>query len=961
MPELGPIAIVGIAFAVVYGGSLALLALYGLHSLWLLHRFHRTAPAARAQEAAEAARPSLPDADLPAVLVQLPVFNERDVVHRICQAAGELDWPRDRLHIQLLDDSTDDSVEIGRAAIAQLRAAGLQATHLHRDDRSGFKAGALEAGMQVCDAPYIAIFDADFIPRPDFLRRAIVPLLADPDLALVQGRWEHHNPEANRLTAAQSIGIDAHFAIEQSARAWSGLAMNFNGTCGLWRRAAIQAAGGWEHETLTEDLDLSYRAQLAGWRCTYRMGLAVPGELPADIDAFRAQQFRWAKGSQQCTRKLMPRIWRSGWPLHKRIAALLHMSHYAVHPLMLVSLLCAPVALWLAPMPPWPVLAAGTVAFLIGVFAPILTYIVSQRSLRQRPALQVLRRIPVLAAIGTGIAVSNARAVWEAWLGVDSPFVRTPKSGSAGTGTGSYRASRTTGLPEIACGLWAMLGIGLSIVAARPWATPLLVIYSSGFLVVGMLCLRSWLDRQRQRVAQAPRLAGRSLAGLGAIGLLGLLAYGMLAGHPQAWMQDPLHFAGWGLCAGAAYLAAVVLARGRSGAGLGLVIAVGCVCALGISLGLAPSDDLNRYIVEGRQVALGQNPYQVPPMAVADGGLPGHRIPDEVFAGLNHPDWTAIYPPGALYLQALVAHASTGLLAMRLAALAATLLAVGVMAVVLLQRGRPIGDLILVAWNPVLPLWLAGEGHNDAFLLPLLALAILLLDQRQRLGGVVAASLAALVKPFAVWALLPPLLRGSKRLWLLPPLLAALAYLPFAGAGLGLVHSLGRFGAEKHFHGAIDPVLRSGLGALGLGASTVAMLTPSLLIGLLVFGAALLIWRDHRRLAVHGGGDAAALTAKLLALFFLCLPTLHPWYLASLVLLLPMLPHPALLLWTAMTPIYWLHGLHMQDGVVWAEVPWVTALAHAPCLLLLGWDMTVRSKPWRLAPAALPVPTTSRS
>ena len=232
--------------------------------------------------------------------------------------------------------------------------------------------------MAISEAEYVAIFDADFVPRPDFIQRAMKPFLQDDKLALVQGRWEHHNRGHNMLTKLQAIGIDGHFAVEQSARAWSGIAMNFNGTCGMWRRSAIDDSGGWEHETLTEDLDLSYRAQLKGWRCTYRLGMDVPGELPAHINAWRSQQFRWAKGSQQTARKLWPRIRRSNWSWGHKLAALLHLTHYAVHPFMLMSLLAAPIALWLCPTPPMPLLMAGLVAFLIGVFSPITTYIVSQ-------------------------------------------------------------------------------------------------------------------------------------------------------------------------------------------------------------------------------------------------------------------------------------------------------------------------------------------------------------------------------------------------------------------------------------------------------------------------------------------------------------------------------------------------------------------------------------------------------
>lgn len=485
----------------LYVLAVAALALYGLHSLWLLALFLRHRKGAKAQAEREAATPLPPDAELPHVLVQLPVFNERDVVVRVLDSISRLDWPKDRLHIQLLDDSTDDSVEIGRKAVATLRTTGIDAVSIHRTDRTGYKAGALENGMKACDAPFIAIFDADFTPNPDFLRIAIKPLLADPGLALVQGRWEHLNRDDNILTQAQAVGIDGHFAVEQGARGWSGLPMNFNGTCGLWRRTAITDAGGWEHDTLTEDMDLSYRAQLVGWRCTYRIGLGVPGEVPADVNAWRSQQFRWAKGSIQTAIKLLPRIWRGPWSLHAKVCSSLHMTHYLVHPLILLSLFCAPLALLLVGtgVIPWFVLLLGVFSFAVGASAPILVYIVSQLTLHGSKGWRNLRSLPILAAIGTGIAISNGQAVWQAVRGQQSAFVRTPKAGASGTG--SYRAKAHSGIPEAFCAIWAIVGMTVGFIGAHTWITPLLAIYLSGFAWMSIHCIRE----RRARAAKMVR------------------------------------------------------------------------------------------------------------------------------------------------------------------------------------------------------------------------------------------------------------------------------------------------------------------------------------------------------------------------------------------------------------------------------------------------------------------------
>ncbi len=480
--------------AVIYAVAVGALAIYALHSLWLLGRFLRHRRSAAAAEAAELATP-LTD-ELPHMLVQLPVFNERDVVDRLVESVGRLDWPRDRLHLQLLDDSTDDSVQIGAAACANLRAQGLDCVQVCRPNRAGFKAGALEFGMSQNDAPFIAIFDADFVPPADFLTRAIRPLLADPGLALVQGRWDHLNRTENALTRAQAIGIDGHFAVEQGARAWSGLAMNFNGTCGMWRRSAIIAGGGWEHDTLTEDMDLSYRVQLAGWRCTYRLGLAVPGEIPSSVNAWRAQQFRWAKGSLQTAMKLLPLVWRSQWNLVEKIAATLHMTHYLVHPLILISLLMAPLALLAAATVPKSILVLGLGSFIVGAATPPVTYLTAQLVLYGLPGLKRMALLPALAAFGTGIAVSNTRAAWQAFTGKVSPFVRTPKGGALGAkaSTSSYRSRSASGIPELCCALWAALAMVVGYGFHPWWVSPMLLVYCSGFL---------WMAVQTMREARA--------------------------------------------------------------------------------------------------------------------------------------------------------------------------------------------------------------------------------------------------------------------------------------------------------------------------------------------------------------------------------------------------------------------------------------------------------------------------
>src|ERR671930_1944350 len=265
-----------------------------------------------------------PPAEWPSVTVQLPLYNERYVARRVLEAVGRLDYPRDRLEIQVLDDSTDDTRVIVAEAASQLRARGLTVVHLHRRERTGFKAGALAAGLKEARGEFLAIFDADAVPEPDFLRKTI-PHFTEAWLAVVQTRWGHLNREFSLLTVAQALGIDGHFAVEQSARFWGNLLLNFNGTAGVWRKAAIEDAGGWTHDTLTEDLDLSYRAQLRGWRIVYVSNLIAPAEVPVEMNAFKSQQHRWAKGSIQTARKLLPEIVKAPLPLWTKYQAFVHL------------------------------------------------------------------------------------------------------------------------------------------------------------------------------------------------------------------------------------------------------------------------------------------------------------------------------------------------------------------------------------------------------------------------------------------------------------------------------------------------------------------------------------------------------------------------------------------------------------------------------------------------------------
>ncbi|NEV62799.1 glycosyltransferase [Thiorhodococcus minor] len=421
---------------------------------------------------------ALADAELPDVLVQLPLYNEGELVERILRAAMALDWPRDRLQVQVLDDSTDGSLEVSQRAVAAARREGLHVELLHRTRRTAFKAGALAEGLARSDAPYVAIFDADFLPPRDFLRRTVAVLAAEPGMAYVQARWAHVNRDESLLTRVQARLLDSHFRVEQEARWRLGLPVPFNGTCGLWRRAAIDDAGGWEGDTLTEDLDLSLRARLRGWRSGYLLDLEVPGVLPVSVRAWRVQQFRWTKGFVQCFVKLMPRIWRgSELPIWQRLM----ISFQIGQPLAFV-LGAGCLLLGLPFMAGTAVAGSGlgsiaVVASVLGFAAPIafLTSAGTGGGPR-RTAVEVLGAL----AFTSGLLLSNARGGLEALLGYRTEFVRTPKTRAKGH---PARLRWRNGFLELGTGL-ALLGF---VLLEQPFAVIYLALLISGLVGVGVM------------------------------------------------------------------------------------------------------------------------------------------------------------------------------------------------------------------------------------------------------------------------------------------------------------------------------------------------------------------------------------------------------------------------------------------------------------------------------------------
>ncbi len=437
--------------------------------------------------------PVLPEDTLPHVTVQLPIYNEQYVVKRLLDAVTALDYPRDKLHIQVLDDSTDNTTRLLAHLVVTKQREGFDVRHLHRSDRTGYKAGALAQGLAQTDSDIIAIFDADFVPPPHFLRATVPYLVADTTLGVVQTRWTHLNDGDNWLTQAQRLAVDSHFVIEQTARHRCGLVLPFNGTGGVWRAQAIRDAGGWSDDTLTEDCDLSYRAQLCGWRALYLPDVAVPGELPVQLAAYRQQQARWAQGNTQCFVKHAGKLGRLGWLA--RWMALQNLGQYIPQLLMLVlwlllpPLILANVPLRIAPLG------------LIGIVPPLL-YIVSQRALTPK-WYQHLLAFPFLVLVGTGLIHSNARAVLLGFWSRGGEFKRTPKFTGAWQHN-PYALRRTLPLlGDLAFTLYACWGVAVAW-QHNPTVLPYALLHALAFAFVMLWqLLEQWQIAQRRRVVTA--------------------------------------------------------------------------------------------------------------------------------------------------------------------------------------------------------------------------------------------------------------------------------------------------------------------------------------------------------------------------------------------------------------------------------------------------------------------------
>ncbi len=487
---------------VAYALAAVWLALYGVNTLVLTFLYLRHQ------------RQVLSDPPLdtyPRVTVQLPIFNEAHVIERLVDSAVRLSYPRDRLQIQVLDDSVDETTRLAQKRIAYHRSRGVDIQLIHRDRRIDFKAGALREGMKSAKGEFIALFDADFIPPRDFLVRTVPFFLSRPRLGFIQTRWGHINNLYSSLTRAQAIALDGHFVVEQTARQRSGLFINFNGAAGLWRRECIEDAGGWQGDTLCEDMDLSYRAQLAGWESLYLPDVVCPAEIPAQIHAFRQQQSRWARGSIRCALKLWHPILTVPLSAVKRLQGLIHLTGYLVHPLMLLVLFLSVPLLLMRQSVAFPL----TYLSLASLGPPTL-YALAQRSLYP-DWVRRLSHLSVLVLLGMGIQLSNTRAIYEEVRRKNHRFSRTPKF-RLEKPRDDWRRSRYAlsfdwiALGEILAALYALLGVVVAWQQANYFTIPFLMLYVLGFGYVASLTILHSTQSWTRGRARAPRTR-TSLAG----------------------------------------------------------------------------------------------------------------------------------------------------------------------------------------------------------------------------------------------------------------------------------------------------------------------------------------------------------------------------------------------------------------------------------------------------------------
>ena len=492
-----------LAMMIPYFIVLFVLAVYGMHRYWLVYDYYKYAR--------NVPGPPPPASHWPRVTIQLPIFNERYVIERLVEAVSRFDYPRELLDIQVLDDSTDETQQVASDCVYRFAAHGLPIRYIHRTNRAGFKAGALENGLKSAQGEFVCIFDADFLPEPDFLRRTI-PYFQNPAIGMVQTRWTYLNRDYSLLTQVETILLDGHFVVEHGARSRRGTFFNFNGTAGVWRRQAIEDAGGWQHDTLTEDTDLSYRAQLHGWKFLYLPNIECASELPIDMNGFKAQQARWAKGLMQTAKKILPQVFASKVPWYIKAEAFFHLTANISYPLMvLLSTMLLPAMIvrfyqgWLQ------MLIIDLPLFLASTCSISSFYLVAQKELRPKSWWRTILYMPFVMATGIGISVRNAQAVIEALVGKKSEFARTPKykiEGKRDTFVAKKYRNKAGWMPyaEIFLGAYFALTVVYAILNENYATVPFLLLYVWGYLYTGFMSLGQAYFVHLRLAVEAPEM-----------------------------------------------------------------------------------------------------------------------------------------------------------------------------------------------------------------------------------------------------------------------------------------------------------------------------------------------------------------------------------------------------------------------------------------------------------------------
>ena len=848
--------------------------------------------------------------DYPAVTTQIAIFNELNVAERIIRSVAAMEYPKDKHFIQVLDDSTDETYDLVKEIVDDLSSKGLHIEHLHRKDRSGFKAGALAEALKSCKSEFVAIFDADFIPPKDYLLKAVPHFFRGEKIGLIQARWGHVNRNASLLTKVQALGIDGHFAVEQSARNWNGLYMNFNGTAGIMSVKAIEEAGGWSDDTLTEDMDLSYRMQIAGWKTHYLIDLECPAEVPEDINSFKSQQFRWAKGSIQTAKKIIPKVLKDDAGFFKKLQAVLHTTHYSIHPLMLLLALLA-----------YPVASLNNFSFgplsigwvyitiLLCSTAPTMLYLVSQKALGGN-WMQRFSVYPVLMFVGSGMCISNTRAFFEAVFGKVSGFVRTPKKGDVEKKHYEVKLPVVPFL-EIAAGLycgWSLIGF----LSLDQWmAGPFVLIYSLGFLFNGTMSLihNGFMSQLFSSLAKP---YGQITA------VITLMFFGLSQSQPGS---TPFMI----FYASAAILALLLwrLSPQNFTASHWSILLVMAIVVRMFFISYQVSDDVYRYIWEGGVQNAGFDPYVHSPDSAL---LIDYR--NNLWDGINHKEWSAIYGPVALLLFKLLAFISPTIIAFKTCFILLDLLTMGFLILILKKKEHHPGSLALYAFNPLIIMAFAGEGHLDSLQMLLVVSSYYFCIHKKWTLSAILIGLAISSK-FTAIVFLPFLIRKENWQWLFVAAVSAFIPVLFFDASIQqMFSSLFRFGAEMRFNDSLHFIFFK-----LFGQGVAAYISAGVLIAL-----AIAIWMTQ---------DSPLRGAFFCCFAFLLLaPTVHYWYLCMLVPFLVLVPSVPAMVWTVSSVFYFNVMWRNANGLGFSHSLTDQALQYIPVLvsLVVVLIMKVRGK-----------------